>query len=420
MKWAKKMKKIVFFLYPLLGHINPNIHLLKKLTKHDVEIICYCVPKYEILFKQIDVQIRHYPDEICFIYGSKPLIINSSKQDIFDFWNSQVDRCEMIKMNERQNAHYIEMYQLLVNEIVTISPSLIIYDSLAFWGQLVSKKLAIPSILIESGTIIGEDSDTSVYAQYCNNIICKMIEKKNIFDMDEHMRFIKKMLKRNNRLYSATICNRSIKDFVPDLLITHTTKELQVDQSTVSTRYLGFNLEINTKDTEKIKNKLYITRGTISDSINYQILLEMCSAIDETEYYASVTTGGLEIMETLKSHNFNNVEINKFSNQVEELLESEIYISHGGLTGVREAIMLGTKMIIYPTNYHGYQVGLAIEKLGCGVLLKQYPFCKTELLESINALLTSNEFNRNIETLKKELIKANKSDEVIEDLFKLL
>lgn len=80
-------------------------------------------------------------------------------------------------------------------------------------------------------------------------------------------------------------------------------------------------------------------------------------------------------------------------------------------------------MIIYPSNYHDYQIGLAVEKSNIGIMINDrnlsHGYSK-QLKDSIYKILSTNQYNKRIREIKEEFINLYKEEKIIHYLDKLL
>ena len=76
------------------------------------------------------------------------------------------------------------------------------------------------------------------------------------------------------------------------------------------------------------------------------------------------------------------VHIHSYTDQKQMLANSRVFVTHGGITGVREAIFAHIPMLVIPANFPDYQVGQAIEKNHAGILIRKRPLHKEEIRES--------------------------------------
>lgn len=68
-----------------------------------------------------------------------------------------------------------------------------------------------------------------------------------------------------------------------------------------------------------------------------------------------------------------------YVDQIKMLENSKVFVTHGGITGVREALFAHTPMVVIPANFPDYQVGQAIEAHHAGILIRNRPLDAEEI-----------------------------------------
>lgn len=70
-----------------------------------------------------------------------------------------------------------------------------------------------------------------------------------------------------------------------------------------------------------------------------------------------------------------------FCDQAAMLRRAGAFVSHGGISGVREAIFCETPILVIPSNFQDYQVGKALERAGAGRILTRRPLTDSAIRE---------------------------------------
>lgn len=399
------MKKILFFTLPFLGHINPNIESLITLSKK-YEVMCVSSPKYKSFFNNLGLEMLEYPDCINQYYGDG--VINDEENIVKKYYASQYNSHDMSAMSKKSIELLEDIWFELGESIRKFGPDLILNDAYAFWGGPIANIINVNYINIESATDMMNNVQDLYFEKYIQEVISKetsidintheVIKESNIVSKQQHKKFVK-FAHKTNKNYK-----------LPLITLAHMSKSLQVgaDEMDIPYKYIGFDLDKEVSTTKQ--NVIYISRGTINDSYNERIIKNIIGVFEFENDYKIIASCGVRADSINIFNNNNNVHIYKSVNQIEYLQKSKLFISHGGITGVREAIICETPIIIFPTTFHCFQVGMAIEKFGAGIMLKEHSFDKTELKEAVNRILNCDVYNQNIKKLKKELINVKKEN----------
>ncbi len=395
------LSNILFFSMPFWGHINPNIELLKTLrTKHN--ILAASSKKFEKVFQELGIPMIEYPKLVSDFFGTG--VLNSNENYVKEYYASQYDYNVLSKINSLNNSVVEEVYCSLIEKIEEFSPDIIICDSQAFWGPVFSIKCRKKYICIESATNMSDSSQDKYFLEYIDRVISKEVGSN--LDSLEILNVFNKLERKQKKFY-AKFSGCRLKDYyLPEKNYMYMTKDFQVgsEEFTEDISFLGFNMSVEKIDKQ---DKIFVTRGTITDFYNLDILKRILSYLDvSSNFKITATKGNVASLkdEISNFENNENIFIKDSVNQIKELSESRLMISHGGITGVREAIMCETPMIIVPATFHCYQVGLAIEKNNVGILLKKYPLDKKELNEAVNKIIHCDEYYNNVAKLKTKMI----------------
>lgn len=148
------------------------------------------------------------------------------------------------------------------------------------------------------------------------------------------------------------------------------------------------------------------------------VLIHILRALEILDIDVIASVGNSESYEEIVQHvdcQNSKVRIERFVNQLEVLKSCELFISHGGLTGIREAILCETPIIIYPSNYHDFQVGLAVEKMNIGIMIRDRELIYGKygpLKRAIEQVLLNPSYKKNITKLKRKFTTNYSKNEI--------
>lgn len=165
--------------------------------------------------------------------------------------------------------------------------------------------------------------------------------------------------------------------------------------------YLGFMLHPSLCEE---RDGIYISRGTIPNSYSSSLLTDTldCFNQGETNYKIRVSLGNNNHI-NYKINN-ENMHIMEYTDQLKELSHSSLFITHGGITGVREAIFCETPMLVIPASFPEFQVGSAIVRQNAGLMAEERPINREEIISKCEDIITNHDRYRYvINKIKKEL-----------------
>lgn len=85
----------------------------------------------------------------------------------------------------------------------------------------------------------------------------------------------------------------------------------------------------------------------------------------------------------------------QYVNQIDILQKSDIFVTHSGMNSVQERLFFEVPLILYPQQQEKEMIAKQVERLGCGILLKE---CHSESLKSsLLKLLNYQNYKQNCE-----------------------
>lgn len=343
------MEKIVFFSIPLFGHVNYGLRVAKALKKRGFEVTYYSGIAYKQFIENAGITFHSYSDEI---------------EKLFSFKDSTYNNEYMQHVRAEELNHITEWYKFC-HHLYTITelfmkddiykmeqPDLIIYDSAALWGRYISKYFGIKSIASCTPYTYPEQ-----YALSDLNRFSRMIFQDDL-TVPQVKRLIYVLNHQLNHSFSKSSPCSLFEPLDPkaDFKLIYTVKEFQagyeyLDEDT--TYFCGVMQEENNQlvDFSDLLNKnkpnIYIAFGSIYNNPDvFRQLYESCKCLN----YNFILNIGKTISIDLFSDFPENWKIVQNLNQFELLKNIDVFISHGGVNSVREAMHCGVPIIVLPTE----------------------------------------------------------------------
>ncbi|SET37734.1 glycosyltransferase [[Clostridium] polysaccharolyticum] len=384
--------KVIYFSMPYAGHINPNIPLFQELVKKKVDIYIFGDEGYlsKILGNEgiTYIQLPEYVLEYSKIQSTD----FKSEEDCAEKYFSMIYKEDILKEKAFQETSLqIRFYNEYLSIVKNISPDCIMYDSYAFYMKKIIEDEKVKYIDINCAMTVLEDyykSDS--WKEYLTDIV--LTEVANAPSVEQiclsirHMQRFKRRLELNEKSKEVKInyyCYNS------DLL------QYKEGASDKYPHYMGYHLEVP-KAIDK-DHSIFVSRGTMSDSYGMLMLKKTLECVDGINYKCQVSVGNNQnLLEQLQQKKFSdNIHLNLYVNQIECLSKADIFITHGGISGVREALFCGTPMILCPTNYLDFLLAKQLEQSGAGILIKGQSFNRDGITQAIDFM------NKNIEKYRK-------------------
>jgi len=357
------MSKVLFINGSVHGHINPTLPLVKELVHRGEEVFYFTTAQFKekvIAAGAVYVDAGEKFTEFNNNYrpsGSHPFYV------LIDY---------ILQTDE-------VMLPLVLDKAKEISVDYIIHDSLFGAGNIVGRRLNKPDIC----------SCTS-FAMGRLPIPPHMLEPGFHPELDA--------LYEKIGIVSSEwgITKLSIMDIFfkkSGLNIIFTSKEFQPDAGSFddSFKFVGASIaqrhETIGFPIEELEEKavVYISMGTINN--NFAGFYKKCiEAFTETDYKIVLSIGQkTDIAELGRIPN--NFIVKRYVPQLDVLKKTGIFISHGGLNSVNEALYYGVPVIAIPQANDQFMVSRQLAAVGAGLSLKMEDITPQLLKESVDKIL---------------------------------
>lgn len=345
------LKSVMFFNFPVSGHVNPQINLCKELAKKDVKLIYYTFERYFSKFKDIEnIELRKYPD------------------DFYDYYNELASDSSL---HHKFVAFFYVFYTLTekilpfaLKEVEMENPDLIISDTLAIWGKIVARINKVPLALFFS-SFIGDSTALKHSPAFAMGVV-----KSLIFHFPYFLKF-NKIKKRIEKQYGrVTDGPADIMNPKTHFSMVTTSKAFQPGGETYDSNvhFIG-PAHIEDSDLPEVKDTIFISLGTIAFSDTYW---DICiKAAKDLGYKIVVSFGGNsnnQVSEALLTENvqvFDNLTLKEYR---QVLKRSVLFISHGGFNSISDAILYMTPLIVCPLSAEQMSNGKIVQERHCGII----------------------------------------------------
>ena len=265
----------------------------------------------------------------------------------------------------------------------------LLYDSF-FDGKEINKIFKIPNIISVHVFPVGE-IPPSVKENYSNRM--------------KPYNFINK--KYNLNLTDFLTCHYSTNAKYKLIL---TSKLFNPEQKIIDDSYyfIGPSIEErpidNSFNFKKDENKklIYISLGTIFNN-NIEFYKECIETFRNMKEFQIIMSVGNMINIKDLGGIIDNIYVFNYVPQLQVLKEADIFISHGGINSINEAIFLNkVPLIIIPQQIDQFDNAKKIEELGAGIALDNKTINQEILKNAVSQILNNeNKFQSGIEVIKK-------------------
>jgi len=174
--------------------------------------------------------------------------------------------------------------------------------------------------------------------------------------------------------------------------------------------YLDAGIDLNRKEAEfnwaqvNLKKPLiFCTLGSLSIPIkgSLEFFQKIVSAFSETRDYTLILSCGKRNDPSLFQNIPKNIHIFQFVPQLEILKKSAMMINHGGFNTVKECILLGIPMLVYPFVNDGISNGARIKYHGLGMIGRWKKDSPAQILKKTEIILNCSSFKTKISDMQQ-------------------
>lgn len=350
------MAKLLVVNIPYVGHINPTLGLVKGLVEdgHCVDYIC--AEEWRNKIETTGARLIPY--------------INYSNIPTSD---------------ERTLRCYMSAYTtaLMVGE----KYDLIIYEMFFYLGYTLAKQLKKPVIRLFSSHALNDNviEDMFLISSRLNHLpVISNIRRKSA-RLSWHTDILSLWItrKEKDRFFEIARC-------IPELNIVYTTKEFQDRGEEFDNRFkfVGSSITKRKEDSsstwefpflEENKPLIYISMGTVYK--RGAIFYKKCIRAFKNENYNVIISAGKRLNLNQIGKTPPNIKVFSSVPQLEILQKASLFITHGGMNSISEAIYYKVPMIVIPNRSDQPLNAVRVEQVGIGK--KQKVQLQRENLENL-------------------------------------
>ena len=385
--------KILVVNFPYFGHTIPTLPIVEKLVKNGHKVTYINHEKWRNKITDLGVNFipyDHYPD--------KPLIIDNG-----DF--------SAVKSMYDTTIRVVKNYDLIM------------YDFFFFLGNEIAKNVGIPAIKF-----------CSQHA-YSYNVLDEFTDNYPLWKLCK----IPAIVHMITKLFTKEI-NTNIKDFSkammydhPDLNIVFTCEDFQLYKeefdkdkfifmgSSANNDYVN-SPEFMYKSNQFMKENninlsrplIYISMGTLMEG-SYNFLRKCIKVLSNTDFEV-IISAGREYEKLIQLNTSINIHIMNTVPQIEVLNYANLFITHGGMNSVNEAMFMGVPMFVLPISADQPTNAKLIQSYNLGLYDNINKISEQEILNKINYILNDNNIQQNIKIWKQKQIDAGGVNYAVEKI----
>ena len=386
------MRTLIYYSFPVSGHINPTLKLMEDLIKNGDTVYFYATAQYKTKIEAIGACFKDYNETGV----SLNLDLNLPTKDMTLLTLSKV----IVEFIHRG-------FPALLEDAKNLKPDYIGLDFFSLWGRMIANSLNIKAFTTVP-QFAANMKKLTLFPGMLKNIV-------QLFVMGQpEIRKFRKAIKNFNSQYNSGIYN-FLGLFVnyTNLNIIFVLKDLQPDLEAFNDSFIFAGPSIKSEEIsasekfhfpEKYTGELiYISLGTM---YNKNIAFyKKCFEIFKYSKYRIIMSIGNSIQIDEIGEIPENIIVKNHVSQLNVLREANLFISHGGMNSVNEALYCGVPLILIPQAVDQYATAQVIDKFKVGFYFKEKTLsCK--ILDIIEIVLNNNEIKQNVERTKNRIIET--------------
>jgi MGT family glycosyltransferase len=365
------MPKALFFNVPGHGHVIPSLPLVTELVRRKHHIVYFNTEGYRSVVEAAGAEMRAYPTMNDDYFTSRSLS-GSVPQKVAHALVATAEAIlpELLEVTRLENPDYI------------------VFDGMCPWGYLVAKIMNCPSVASLSLPPLISPPPSALPTMLPH--ILPMVLRDFGKGLEAHRRANALAKKYNAPPFQFG----SILNNTGDISLSYTSSFFQAYADTVSPsiRFVGWTpYEVSSAfafDSEK--PLIYISLGTLNnDDVGF---FKTCIEAFAGSDYAVVMTTGNRIAPDVFGVLPDNIKVHRWLPQTAVLKHSSLFISHGGLNSVHDALYYGVPLLLVPQQAEQTLTAMRVVELGAGLLLKKGQVSIQTIHDSTRQLLSKTQF----------------------------
>ena len=329
------MPRLVFFGFPARGHTAPSLAVVAELVRRGVAVDYFSTPPFQALVEEAGACFVAYPAA-----------------------------CESLSRPLDLDEHLVRGLEVTLQLMPALCaalerrPDLVLFDASALWGGILARRLGLPSV-------------ASITTFAFNRSMLRML---GLSEQGVPRGWSPATLAQLNETYGAGLRDH-LDLLVPaaDLSLVYTSREFQPagKHFDASHLFLGPLLDRRPRDGARTlagdtRPLAYVSLGTIFNR-DPALLMRIGEVLAARGWQVVVSLGdaAASVAQRCPDH----VQVHAFVDQVGVLAKARLFVTHGGMNSVSEALSQGVPMIVIPQGVDQHLVAKQAARHGAAIVI---------------------------------------------------
>ncbi len=343
------MTKLYYFNGAHHGHVNPTLGPVRELVRRGNEVIYFADEAFRPAIERTGAAFRAY--------------------------SLQPPR-ETISEANQFAAYLLEYSAALLPELIEQSradrPASVIFDMLRPWGWLLGRKLHVPVMCSSPSFVLTPPVLQMVAPEFLRNVHRERPSEKILIQRQRYAAAAAAISARY-RVESPSISE--VLAMTGDATLVFTTRSLQPAAHVLdrTVHFIGPSLQGRSDvpdvaiERRRGRRRVFVSLGTIFND-RAEFFRNCIRAFAHTDYEVTMAVGHTIDLESF-GETPTNFTIRHFVPQLEVLKQTDVFLTHGGMGSVHEALSFGVPMVLYPQMIEQSIVAHQIATLEAGIQL---------------------------------------------------
>ncbi len=391
------MATIIFFSQPYYGHTHPTLPVVTELVRRGVRVIYYSLEDFQATIEQTGAEFRSYGEAFPFEH-------EQAYENQFIFYVRFLEISRLV-------------LEYLLPNIRAEKPDAIMYDQLCVWGPAIAQVLDVPAISYMTMFVITPWLVMSDPAQMRNRLISEHLVRR--------IRVLTKEISATYGVRRPSLFEMANNPGQLNIVFTSRYFQPNGNAFNKSYKFVGssivqradapsFPYEVLDKD----KRLIYISLGTVYNA-HLEFYRRCFAAFTGSRYQIVLSVGRKTPISSLGAIPANFI-VREYVPQLDILQRADLFISHGGMNSVSEALYYGVPLIVIPQSADQPWVAKRVIRLGAGKMIKRTRVSVWQLQRVAEEVLTDAKYGEMSERIGKTLREAGGPSRAVDAIQKLL